>query len=134
MPVFAKAVEHQVYPNSFKLADDACVVQRAMLLDQPQRTFQARQVFRPAAPASNPDSIKVPTNGHRQLILSTMRARRGGLWRFLLIMNEIRTGHDLGQASHEASRVGLRARPGVSSPTASVRQRVSNVTPEIRRG
>jgi hypothetical protein len=67
MPVFAKAVEHQVYPNSFKLAGDACVVQGAMLLDEQQRIFHARQIFRPAAPASNPDSVKVPTNGHRQI-------------------------------------------------------------------
>jgi hypothetical protein len=67
MPVFAKAVEHQVYPNSFKLAGDACVVQGAMLLDEQQRTFHARQVFRSAAPASDPDSVKLPANGHRQL-------------------------------------------------------------------
>jgi hypothetical protein len=37
-----------------------------VLLDQQQCAFQVRQVFWRTAPASNPDSIKVPANGHRQ--------------------------------------------------------------------
>lgn len=108
MPVFAKAVEHQVDPNSFKLAGDAGVVQGTMLLDEPQRSFHARQVFSSVAPASDPDSVQVPTSGHRQL--NSIDDPRASLRRsvaFLAHRDEIRTGHDPARARHKPLALGF---------------------------
>src|ERR1043166_4946698 len=67
MPIFAKAADHQGYPNALKLADDACIVQRTMLPDQRECAFDARQVLRRTSPASDPNPVDVAGGRDRQL-------------------------------------------------------------------
>jgi hypothetical protein len=64
--IVGKVVDHRCYPNSFKLADDACIVQGTILLDQRQRVFNARQVLRRTHKASDPKAVNAAGLGHRQ--------------------------------------------------------------------
>lgn len=84
MFVCGKAAGQQVYPNSFKIPDDARIVQGTMLLYKTHRVLDSHQIFR-CAPTADPNAVKTPASGHQQLhSVQKTRAKLGRLVAFLV--------------------------------------------------
>ncbi len=74
MVVMGKGVRQQVYPNPVKTADDAGVVDRAVLLYKEQCAFQAYQVGGRIPITTDPNPIDMSTRGQRELYLVPVAA------------------------------------------------------------
>lgn len=116
------------YPNSFKLADDACIVQGTILLDQRQRVFNARQLHCRTLKASDPKAVKAAGRGHRQTnSLEEAWASRGRLVAFP-------AHRELGPVARPAARVvtGPRIRAFAGPVGPAERQAANKLNDEER--